>query len=192
MGNWSVEVKGMDELAAAFIKLPEKARDISSKALYEGAGIVADALTREINGIKTAPFKYTKGARRLPSPEEKAIVTNARRGISKFKKGKSNVSTSVGFQKSGYGAITWNHAKTVGGSRTKYKLTKRGNVRKAGTVKRGQSVKPVAVIANAINSGTSFMQPQPFARKAFSQSAGAAAAAIEAGIAARLDELKLE
>ncbi len=190
--SFSFEVTGIDDLAATFIRLPDKARKIAAQALYEGAGIVADKLSGEISGIKTAPFKYAKGTRRLPSPEEKAILMNARRGIAKFKGDNSKITTSVGFQKSGYAAITWNHAKTIGGSRTKYKITKKGNVRKAGKVKRGQSVKPVAVIANSINSGTSFMQPQPFARKAFSQSAGAAAAAIESGIMSRLDDLDLD
>lgn len=189
--SFSMEITGLDELAAAFTKLPEKARKISAEALYEGAGIVADALSKEIEGIQTAPFKYAKGTRRLPSPEEKAIVAGASRGVAKFNKSSTHITTSVGFQKAGYAAITWNHAKT-GASRTKYKLTKRGNVRKAGTVKRGQSVKPVAVIANAINSGTSFMKPQPFFRKAFDQSQGAAAGAIEGGIMARLDELSID
>ena len=48
----------------------------------------------------------------------------------------------------------------------------------------------VPLIANAINSGTSFMQKQPFMRKAFSSKKGAAQAAIEAGIASREDMLQ--
>ena len=52
--------------------------------------------------------------------------------------------------------------------------------------------KPIPVIANAINSGTSFMKPQPFFRQAVEQSAGAAAAAIESGIESRLDMLSLD
>ena len=51
---------------------------------------------------------------------------------------------------------------------------------------------PVPLIANSINHGTSFMQKQPFLRKAFSQNQGAAVAAIEAGIKAREDELELD
>ena len=51
--------------------------------------------------------------------------------------------------------------------------------------------KPVPQIANAINSGTSFMKKQPFMRRAFSQSKGAAEAAIEAGIKSREDEIDI-
>ena len=56
----------------------------------------------------------------------------------------------------------------------------------------GASMKPVPLIANAINSGTSFMKKQPFLRKAFTQSKGPANAAIENGLLSRLDELGLE
>ena len=53
-------------------------------------------------------------------------------------------------------------------------------------------MKPIPQIANAINSGTSFMKPQPFFRKAVETSAGAAAGAIEGGINSRLDMLSLD
>lgn len=52
--------------------------------------------------------------------------------------------------------------------------------------------KPVPMIANAINSGTSFMQKQPFLRRAFSQGRSAAKAATENGIKSRLEELNLD
>ena len=61
----------------------------------------------------------------------------------------------------------------------------------AGYAQIGSKTKPIPQIANAINSGTSFMQKQPFFRKAFSQKQGAAEAAIEAGIKAREDELEI-
>ena len=50
---------------------------------------------------------------------------------------------------------------------------------------------PIPQIANAINSGTSFREKQPFLRKAFSQSKKAAEAAIEAGIKAHEDLLDI-
>ncbi len=61
----------------------------------------------------------------------------------------------------------------------------------AGYASLNGKTKPVPLIANAINSGTSFMQKQPFMRKAFSQSKGPATAAIENGIKAREDELDI-
>jgi hypothetical protein len=53
-------------------------------------------------------------------------------------------------------------------------------------------MKPVPLIANAINHGTSFMKEQPFLRKAFSKNQRAAIAAVEDGIKAREDELELD
>lgn len=176
---FSIEITGLDELVRALDKAPKKANKIAKQGLYEGAGAMADALTKEINSIATEPFKYAKkGKKRMPSPEEKAILEKARHGVKRFKDIAIEVSTSVGFQQSGYAPITWNHARS--GKRIKYKTTS------------GKSVKPIAVIANSINHGTSFMTKQPFARKAFEQNEGAATAAIEKGIESRLDELDLE
>ena len=189
---FSFQVEGMDELIHAMDKLPEKARKIAAEGLYEGAGVTADAVSQAVRGIATAPFKYAKGGtKRLPSPEEKEILMNAQHGVAKFKNNGLRIDTSVGFQNSGYGRITWNHAKTYGGSRTKYKMGGNGKMVHAsqGT---GQSMKPVPLIANSINSGTSFMAKQPFLRKAFKQSEGKATAAIERGIESRLDELSLD
>ena len=188
---FTFQVEGMDELIHAMEKLPEKARKIAAEGLYEGAGVVADSVSEAVNGIATAPFKYAKGGtKRLPSPEEKAVLTSSRHGVAKFRNNGLSINTSVGFQNAGYAAITWNHAKTSA-SRTKYKMGGKGKMVHAsqGT---GQSMKPVPLIANAINSGTSFMSKQPFLRKAFSKSKGAATAAIEGGIQSRLDELSLD
>ena len=159
--SFSFEVTGMDDLAATFIRLPDKARKIAAQALYEGAGIAADSISGAVHGIATEEFHYTKFGTRLPSPEEKALLEGARKGIAKFKKSKNNVNTSVGMQNAGYGQLA---GKT----------------------------KPISLIANSINSGTSFMSPQPFFRQARDQSAGAAAAAIESGIESRLDELSID
>ena len=187
---WGIHVTGMEQLYDAFDKLPDKARKIAAEALFEGAGVVADAVSKAVNGIATEKFKYAKGDRkRLPSPEEKAILLNSRHGVAKFRKGGVYVQTSVGFDNSGYGVITWNHAKSSN-SRTKYKQGANGRMVHAsqGT---GASMKPVPLIANAINSGTSFMKKQPFLRKAFTQSKGPATAAIENGLMSRLDQLGL-
>lgn len=158
--SFSFEVTGIEELTAKMAKLPDKGADVASLALYEGAGIVADAVSRAVHGIVTERFRYPKKMR-LPSPEEKAILINARKGVARFKKSKDSVNTSVGMQNAGYAELA---GKT----------------------------KPIPLIANSINSGTSFMKKQPFFRKAVEQSAGAAGAAIEAGIESRMDELNLD
>ena len=156
-----MEVTGMNELIAKMQKLPDKGADVAALALYEGAAIVADAVSNAVHGIATEEFRYTKFGKRLPSPEEKAILLSAKRGVAKFNKSQSRVDTSVGMQNAGYGNL------------------------------KGKT-KPIPQIANAINSGTSFMKPQPFFRKAVETSAGAAAGAIEGGINSRLDMLSLD
>ena len=188
---WNLKIEGIEELISGFNKLPDKARKVASEALYEGAGVVADAVSSAVNGIATEPFKYAKdGKKRKPSPEEKAILAGTKHGVAKFRKNGINVQTSVGFQNSGYAQITWNHAKTSA-SRTKYKQGSNGKMVHASQGS-GSSMKPVPLIANSINSGTSFMTKQPFLTKAFAQSTGAATAAIENGIYSRLDELSPE
>ena len=155
------EVTGIDELINKMSKIPDKGADIAALALYEGAAVMADAVSQAVQGIATAPFRYAKGGRqRLPSPEEKAILMQAKKGVAKFKKTKVRVDTSCGMQNAGYATL------------------------------KGKTV-PIPKIANAINSGTSFMKKQPFFRKAMAKS-GAAAAAVESGIKSRLDMLSLD
>ena len=188
---FSFDVTGMEELIGNMDKLKERAPHVAARGLYDGAGVVADKVSQAVNGIATAPFKYAKnGSKRLPSPEEKAIVTGARHGVAKFRNTGVSVQTSVGYQNAGYAAITWNHAKT-GASRTKYKQGTNGKMVHASQGS-GTSMKPVPLIANAINSGTSFMTKQPFLRKAFSQSKGAATAKIEATILEEFDKLNID
>ena len=156
-----MDVTGMGELLKKMDQLGEKAADAAAVALYEGAGVMADAVSQSVHGIDTEPFRYaTDGRRRKPSPEEKAVLESARIGVAKFRKTPTNVNTSVGMQNSGYGNLA---GKTV----------------------------PVPLIANAINSGTSFMQKQPFFRKATSRY-GAAQTAIENKLREELDKLSAD
>ena len=151
----------MDQLMAGMDKLKDQALHIAAEGLYEGAGVVADKVSGAVNSIATEPFKYAaSGRKRKPSPEEKALLASARKGVAKFRNNGTEINTSVGMQNSGYGTL------------------------------KGKT-KPIPQIANAINSGTSFMQKQPFMRKAFSQSKGAATTAIENGIKKRIDELNI-
>ena len=187
---WTMKTKGMDDLLHKMEKIGDQAVGAAAQGLYKGAGVVADSVSAAVNGIATEPFHYAKdGEKRKPSPEEKAIVANARHGIAKFRNNGLNINTSIGFNHAGYAAITWNHAKND--VRTKYKV-KNGKAYRASMGIRGQSSKPIAVIANAINSGTSFMEKQPFLRKAFSQSVGSAEGAMEAKIREELDKISID
>ena len=159
---FSIQWEGADELLRKMDKLPEKAAKVAAEALYEGAGVMADAVSQAVHGIATEDFRYATGGRkRMPSPEEKAILEGAKHGVAKFRNDGTKIQTSIGFDNAGYADLN--------GKR-----------------------KPIPLIANSINHGTSFMQKQPFLRKAFNQQQGAAVAAIEAGIRAREDELELD
>ncbi len=159
---FSIEWEGADELLRKMDKLPEKAAKIAAEAVYEGAGVMADAVGKAIGSIQTEQFKYAKdGKKRLPSPEEKAILEKAKHGVAKFRNDGTVIQTSIGYQNAGYAKL-------------------------------GNKTKPIPLIANAINHGTSFMQKQPFIRKALSQNQAKAIATIEAGIKKRENELDLD
>ena len=79
--SFKIEVTGIEQMLEKFSKLPEKAADAAALSLYEGAAIVADAVSNAVQGIATEPFKYRKDGTRLPSPEEKAMLMNARKGV---------------------------------------------------------------------------------------------------------------
>lgn len=192
---YTLKIEGMDDIVAMLADVEDSAQGIAAQALYKGAGIVADAISKGARGLRTAPFKYAAGgAQREASPEEKAIlVENGAAGIAKFDKTGNYVGTAVGYSRTGYGMVDWNHMNSK--ARTNYKIKgmqatwsykthlKKGSDGHAvydKTANRGLSnAKAVAVIANAINSGTSFMKKQPFIRKATTQSKAKATEAIQ-------------
>ena len=150
---YTLKVEGMESITEMLAKAENAAPGIAAKALYTGAGIVADEISKGARGVSTSRrFRYANGWQRDPSPEEKeALISAGASGIAKFRHTGNSVDTSVGYSRSGYAEIN--------GKR-----------------------KPVAVIANAINSGTSFMKKQPFIRKAVSQSKDRAGQAIAAEV----------
>lgn len=134
---YEMKVDGMAEISRTLDQLGEKAEATASRALYKGAGIMAQKLKEGAESIKTAPFKFARqGETRLPSPEEKEVILSAGGiGVARFKKNGGDVDTSVGYGNTGYADLN------------------------------GKRV-PIPLIANSINSGTSFMPKQPFVRKA--------------------------
>lgn len=155
-----IKTDGLDNLGRMLAQLENRAQEVASAGLYEGAGIVANAMNNGINSIQTESFDYAPpGKQRLPSPQEKAALQR-KVGIAKFRKEGSEVDTLVGlsFGKSGYTQIAGKQ-------------------------------KPVAVIARSINSGTSFMKKQPVFRRAKSQSQNAAKAAIVAKVEELFDQI---
>ena len=156
---YKISTSGMDELLGKLQKAGDAAHDIAAAGLYEGAGVVADSVSQAVRGIATEPFRYAAGGhRRLPSPEEKAVLEAAEKGVAHFRDDGGSVNTSVGLNAAGYGTVA---------GRTK----------------------PVGLIANAINSGTSFMAKQPFYRRAMSQSKGQALGKMETKLRQEVDKL---
>lgn len=193
-----VTTEGMEELTAMLREMGDRAQGAAAKGLYEGARVIADAVGKAARGVATKPFKYAKGGeKRDPSPEEKALLNAANAyGIAKFRKKGTEVETIVGYNPDGYASIPWNHSRT--NTRTKYKMDESGKATWAGkqwTTGQGKgdmSVKPIPVIANAINSGTSFMRKQPFYRKAVSQNTQKAIEAIEKTVESEMEQIARE
>lgn len=186
-----MEIDGMAELSETLNRLDGNAEAVASKALYKGAGIMLNEIYAEICKIKTAPFEYAKdGATRLPSPEEKEILVKHGVGIARFDKNGYEVDTSVGADTDGYVPVGWAHMNAA--ARTNYKLIRGKDVgsMKAKLLKmgKGQNEKPLAVIANAINSGTSFMQKQPYIRKAQKSGSPKAMEAMKAVIETEMNK----
>ena len=179
-----LKVEGMAEISEMLSKLEEAAPAVAAEALYEGAAVMKDAIFKEMASIQTAPFKYAKdGQIRLPSPEEKEVLMQAGVGVAKFDKNGVEIDTSVGFNQSGYANVSWRHMNSQ--ARTNYKAvyikgreSNSSSLLKAiGMGKGEQNQKPIGAVANAINSGTSFMKKQPFVRKA-AKSGGAKAMGV--------------
>ena len=154
---YTMKTEGVEEIKKMLDTLGQNAQHSAAKALYNGAGIMADEMEKQAGSIKTAPFHYAVFIQREPSPEEKAVVQGAV-GIAKFRKDGNNVQTSVGYGNSGYAEIA------------------------------GKK-KPIPLIANAINSGTSFMRKQPFVRKAVNRASSRASAAIKESIEKDVDTI---
>ena len=154
----TMKVEGLDELSRKLAQLGDRAEEVASRALYDGAGVMADAYAQAVESIQTEPFRYAFGDRkRAPSPEEKAAL-QGKTGIARFDKNGTEVNTAIGVNGAGYADVAGKQ-------------------------------KAVRKIANAINSGTSFMVKQPVFRRAVTQAKGAASAAIVAKADQLFDEI---
>lgn len=154
----TMRVEGIDEVSRMLEEVAEKAPEVAALALYDGAGVMADAYAEAAASIQAEEFRYAfNGRKRRPSPEEKAAL-QGKTGIAKFGKNGSEVNTSIGISGAGYVSIAGKQ-------------------------------KAVRKIANAINSGTSFMVKQPVFRRAERQAQSAASAAIVAKAEQLIDDI---
>ena len=156
---YKMSTKGMDEINKMLGKLDSNANAIATHALYEGAGIVADELNRQANAIRTEPFKYARGGERRLPSPEEKDAIMGAVGIAHFQ----NEGGAEVNTSVGYNAS--GYADVAG------------------------KVRPIPLIVNAINSGTSFMQKQPFVRKAANSGGQKAVATMTKYIEGELEKI---
>lgn len=147
----TVKSEGLDALGELIEKMAERAPQVAAKALYEGAGVMAKEVTAGARAIRTAEFRYA------------SVSKGETRQPSPEEK--AAVEGAVGIAK-----FDMNGAEVQ---------TSIGYGNAGYTEIKGKRI-AVAKIANAINSGTSFMQKQPFIRKAANSGKGKAVEAMKA------------
>lgn len=139
-----MEVKGVDDYIAALNKLSNNTGKVLNKALYEGAGVMAEEVKDKIEALPTVKDAYNRvvfsnykeGDKYKLSDTQKEGLLNSL-GIAPFDVKNGVTDTHIGFD--GYNDI---------------KTRKYPN---------GQ---PNQLIARVIESGSSFFTKQPFIRKA--------------------------
>lgn len=143
------------------------AKGAMSAALYEGAGIVADAINAQVASLATEPWRWVgpDDKPRLICPEEKAALTGSTMaGIAKFAKDGDSVDTSISFSAlSGYADLNID--------------------------KRKPERIPIPLLARAVNAGTSFRVKQPFMRKACTTAKSKAQGRMAAVLEERLNKI---
>ena len=107
---WDIKTEGLEELSEILGRLDSEAELVAAGALYDGAGVVADAMNGAVDSIKTEQFRYKRDSR-LPSPEEKEAM-RGKIGIARFRKNGSEVDTLVGFTR-GDGYVMLGKRKTA-------------------------------------------------------------------------------
>lgn len=142
------QIVGFDDLFRALEKLGDETDAVAKMAVYEGAKAVADEVKRNINALPTYDKNDREHRHQGATPVEKAGLI-AGMGIASMRRSGEGWDTTIGFD--GYNADVT----------PKYP--------------RG---KPNAMVARAINSGTSWLTKYPFITRAYAASKGAAEAAM--------------
>lgn len=133
---YQMKVDGMAEISELLSQMEEKAPGVAAQALYEGAGVMSAEIKKSADAIKTAPFHYVRGGDSRLPSPEEKAIVQS-------------VGAGIAkFDKNGSEVNT-----SVG-------------YRNSGYAELNGKKKPIPVIVNAINSGTSFMRKQPFVRQA--------------------------
>ena len=151
----TIEFTGIDEYAAKLRALGKAGTSICRAAVYDGAGVVADAIRQRIEGLPTIEDYEAIIAWRQEIPAQ-GITQEQKEGLldgmhlQKIRDENGLICTEVGF--SGYNTVQTR--KFPGGQ-------------------------PNALIARSMESGSSARQKQPFIRPTVNQVKGAAETAME-------------
>lgn len=131
------QFEGVDELIAQYQKLQKNTEPMIGKAIYNGAGVVMNAVESAVSNISTDNrFGTSETPVTGPTTIQKLGLQHSL-GIAKMRNDDGFYNVKIGFD--GY-----NNVKT----------------------KRWPQGQPNAMVARSIESGTSWMQKQPFMRKA--------------------------
>ena len=140
-----MKIKGLREYENRLLKLENLTREILGEAIYEGAGLVADAVKSSIESIPIDERYVTGGATLYGiTPEQKAGLRDGF-GIARMRDDNGFLNVKLGFE--GYNSQVT----------TKY-----------------PGGQPNSVIARSVNAGTSFRQRIPVIDNAVNQTKGAA------------------
>ena len=153
--------EGVDEITKMLNSLGENADRAASSGLYDGAAVMADEVKSHARAIRSVKFHYAKFPPKVMRDvsHEEKEAVQNGVGIARFEHTTGNVMTSVG-----YG-------------------------RTAGYAMIAGRKKAIPMIANAINSGTSFLRKQPFFRHAVLTGTRPASEAIQKTIEDKLDQM---
>lgn len=141
-------VTGLDEFEAKLSKLSNGGTVKAAKmAVYDGAEVLVDKVRENCEQLQTisnveALQRYKKGLPAILTKEQKAGLLNSL-GVAPMQSFSNEINTRIGFD-------------GVGGDRGYNEIT----------TKRWPRGQPNVMIARAVESGTSFMEKQPFVRRA--------------------------
>lgn len=159
----TIQMKGLDEYLVKLNRLEQASKEeICGQAIYEGAGIVADAIREELDwGVDTderfgTPENPTAGPRAIQKDGLSRSL-----GISSMRDdGKGFLNVKIGFD--GYNRVV---------------------------TKKWPQGQPNQMVARSVESGTSWMKKTPFVKKAATQSRKKALSAMSKSVRESIEKI---
>ena len=156
----TMKFKGLDQYIEQLERLSDDAEDCIDHAIYDGAGVMADAVRREISGLPVGQ-KYAKPGERIntiTSAQKTGLLNGL--GVASLRKDGSLYNRKVGFD--GY-----NGQKT----------------------KKYPGGQPNSLIARSVCAGTSFREPNDFMSRAIRSSRKPAEEAMKKKLESEIEKI---